>query len=99
MQASTIKQLRDFKESQLKAVQIHSYEELRCTNFAEQKAAFISSALNRTKRCIVLDRAMSTNANEDECLITDPKEVKKATIKHFRTIASSSQTSFTQDPQ
>src|SRR3954452_14421457 len=86
---NTIKQLRDFKENQIKAARIRSYEELRCTNFAEQKAAFISSALNRSKRCIVLDRAMSINANGDECLITDPKEVKKTTIKHFKTIAGS----------
>ena len=62
---NTLKQLRDFKENQLKADQIKSYEELRCTNFAEQKAAFISSALNRTKRCIVLNRAMFVNATSD----------------------------------
>src|SRR3954449_6786020 len=86
---NTLKQLRDFKENQLKAARIRSYEEIRCTNFAEHKAAFISSALNRTKRCIVLDRAMSTDINGTECLLTDPRQVKEAVIKHYKTFAGS----------
>src|SRR5207237_7523534 len=63
------------------------FEELRCTNFAEHKAAFIASALNRSKRSIILDRAMYVNGNNNEILLTDPAEVKQAAVKHFKTIA------------
>src|SRR5438270_5920287 len=66
---------------------IKEFEDDRCANFAANKAAFIASSLNRSKRCIVLDRAMSTNHNQERVLVTDPVEVKKIAAEHFRTIA------------
>jgi hypothetical protein len=86
---NTIKKLRDFKESQLKATRIRSYKQIRCSNFANHKATFISSALNRSKRAIILDRAMITNNEGEQILIVDPDNVKTATNLHFKTIAGS----------
>src|SRR3954463_8191112 len=44
---------------------IKEYEKSRCANYAANKAAFIASSLNKTKRSIILDRAMNThNINE-----------------------------------
>jgi hypothetical protein len=86
---NTIKKLRDFKESQLMAARIHSYEQIRCSNFADHKATFISSTLNRSKRAIILDRAMITNNKGEQILVVDPEGVKAATNLHFKTIAGS----------
>ena len=66
---------------------IQEYEDQRCANYAVDKAAFIASSLNRTKRCIVLDRAMTTNQVNEQILVTDPTDIKKA-AEHFRTIVS-----------
>src|SRR3954451_1207580 len=66
---------------------IKEYEDNRCANYAVNKAAFIASSLNRSKRAIVLDRAMHTNANNELTLETDPIKVKEITNNHFCTIA------------
>jgi hypothetical protein len=84
---NAIKQLRSFKEDTLKQKSIATFEDLRCTNYSENKAAFIASSLNKTKRCIVLDRAMSVNSDGSECLLTEPMQVKTAATSHFQTIA------------
>jgi hypothetical protein len=55
---------------------IKDYENTRCENYASNKAAFISSALNRTKHSIVLDRAMISLPNGDFSLTVDPSKVK-----------------------
>src|SRR4051794_32125659 len=65
---------------------IKEYEDNRCANYAVNKATFIASSLNRSKRAIVLDRAMFTNANNETILETDPVKVKELTNNYFRTI-------------
>jgi len=95
---NTLQAVRITKENIIKTERIKFYENLRCTNFAEHKAAFIASALNRSKRCIVLDRAMGLNEEGAEILLTEPSLVKSAAINHFKTIAGSPPpTTFTVD--
>src|SRR5581483_8041441 len=84
---NSLRAIRIVKENNNKAERIKYYEDLRCTNFAEHKAAFIASALNRSKRSIILDRAMCVDEFDNEKLLTDPTEVKLAAIEHFKTIA------------
>ena len=84
---NTLRLQRNIIEQQLKESLIKQYEEQRCSNFAVDKAAFIASSLNRTKRSIVLDRAMSINDAGQEVLLTNEPQVKVATISHFQTIA------------
>src|SRR5688572_7054458 len=74
-------------EQQHKSSIIQAYSDQRCTNFATNKAAFIASSLSRTKRCIVLDRVMITNSNNESQLITDPGKIKEVANLHFQTIA------------
>jgi hypothetical protein len=75
------------KENILTAERIQSFELLRCTNFATHKAAFIASSLNRTKRCIILDRAMAKSASNEDVLITDPAQIKLLAASHFQSVA------------
>src|SRR5438309_9024475 len=84
---NSLRAIRIIKENSIKSERIKYYEDLRCTNFAEHKAAFIASALNRSKRSIILDRAMHVNDNNEEILLTNPTEVKEAAANHFKTIA------------
>src|SRR5436305_2223386 len=65
------------------------YTDARCTNFAKNKAAFIASSLNKTRRCIVLNRVMSFNSSGQASLITDPIRIKQIANLHYQTIASS----------
>src|SRR3954471_7219023 len=65
------------------------YANTRCTNFAENKAAFIASSLSRTRRSIVLDRVMSPDSSGQMSLITDPSKIKMIANKHYQTIAGS----------
>ena len=58
---NTLRIIRKDYESCLTMARIRLFEELRCENYATNKAAFIASALNRTKRSIVLDRAIGIN--------------------------------------
>src|SRR5579871_828880 len=55
---SLVRQRCDLMESQARSDRIKFFEELRCDNFLHNKTAFISSSLGRSKRCIVLNRAM-----------------------------------------
>src|SRR3954471_11511119 len=66
---------------------IKEYEDNRCANYAVNKATFIASSLNRSRRAIVLDRAISTNANNETFLETDLVKVKEITNNHFCTVA------------
>jgi hypothetical protein len=67
---------RIFLEKQHTNQIIKEYENTRCENYASNKAAFISSALNRTKCSIVLDRAVILLPNGDLSLTLDPTKVK-----------------------
>ena len=58
-----IRIMRNQKENDLKCQNIQYYETLRCDNYMLQKTKFIASALNRSKRSIILDRAMSISPN------------------------------------
>src|SRR3989440_4618957 len=69
-----------------KAKLIAEYEESRCADYAVNKAAFIASSLNKSKRSIVLDRAMNVN-NKETVLETAPHKVKTLANNHFRTVA------------
>jgi Reverse transcriptase (RNA-dependent DNA polymerase) len=67
---------------------IRLYEDNRCTNYADNKSAFINSSLNRSKRSIVLDRAMYTNGNQEIALETEPHKVKQLAKEHFKNVVS-----------
>src|SRR5947209_10108690 len=84
---NTLRQLRDALESSDTKQRIEHFESLRCTNFASFKSSFIASALSRSKRCIVLDRAMHTDTHGNTSLITDAAELKEITAAHFKNIA------------
>ena len=81
--------LRSIKEAEQTKIDIKNYETLRNINYSKDKSAFIASSLNKSKRSIVLDRAMITSpsAPNDFTLVTDPDGVKQAANEHFRTIA------------
>jgi hypothetical protein len=84
---NTLRLIRDSLESKEKRQRIEFFESLRCENFATLKSAFIASALSRSKRSIVLDRAMHTDANNNTTLITEPTALKKVVADHFKFIA------------
>src|SRR5581483_3544920 len=84
---NSLRAIRIVKENNNKAERIKYYEDLCCINFAEHKAAFIALALNKSKRSIILDRAMCVDEFNNEKLLTDPTDVKQAAIEHFKTIA------------
>ena len=46
--------------------------------------------LNRSKYCIVLDKAIGIDTNEYETLFIKPNKVKSIAIKHFKFIAGNS---------
>src|SRR5215468_6888461 len=78
-----IRSCRSDREVQLTRQQIEYYENLRCDNFATDKKAFISSALNRSKRSIILDRAMGLAPDGSETLLTEPADIKTRVNNHF----------------
>src|SRR3954463_2451986 len=80
---------RSLLEAQHKEQIVKAYANARCTNFAENKATFIASSLNRTRRCIVLDRVMSLDPSGQASLVTDPVKIKQIANSHYQTIASS----------
>src|SRR5436189_4688135 len=77
---------RLLKEASYTRELIAEYEDERCANYAVDKAAFISSSLNRSKRSIVLDRAMSGSQN-NVTLETDPIKVEQLANDHFKSVA------------
>src|SRR5437763_6546723 len=66
--------------------QIRYYTELRCQNYTTDQVAFISSALEREKRKIILDRVLVQRNGQDHFL-TDASEIKKEVALHFQTAA------------
>src|SRR3954452_16411280 len=66
---------------------IKEYEKTRCANYAADKAAFITLSLNKSKRSIVLDRAMNTHNASGHTLETESVRVKEPANEHFKTIA------------
>src|SRR6266498_120223 len=71
------------REWQLEQIQLHA--ETRCIHLKEHTGHFIDSSLNRSKRKIDLDRVLIEKAGEPPRLLTEPAEIKQATIDHFRT--------------
>jgi len=55
---NTVKSKRMLLEKAHQTQMIKAYTDLRCQNFATNKAAFIASSLSSTKRSITLDRVM-----------------------------------------
>ena len=74
---------RSLLEAQHKEKMIKAYADARCTNFAKNKATFIASSLNKTRRCIVLDRVMSLDSSGQTSLITDPARIKQIANLHY----------------
>jgi len=74
-------------EAEHKSIIIKAYENARCSNFAFNKAAFIASSLNHSRKSIVLDRVLTTDSQGVSTLVTDPIKIKQVTNDHFRTIA------------
>src|SRR5436305_3795234 len=66
---------------------IAEYEESRCADYTVNKVAFIVSSLSKSKRSIILDRAMNVNNNNETVLETAPHKVKTLANNHFRTVA------------
>src|SRR3990170_473844 len=69
--------------------QMKRYINKRCKDFSDNPKIMISSLLERKKRIINLDRVMIQNAQNRQELLTDPEDVKTATIDHFQNIAGS----------
>src|SRR4051795_11099822 len=67
---------RTLLETSYNELLIKEYEDNRCANYAVNKATFIASSLNRSRRAIVLNRAMYLNTNNELTLETDPIKVK-----------------------
>src|SRR5436305_13207114 len=76
---------RLLKEASYTKELIAEYEDERCANYVVNKSAFISSSLNRSKRSIVLNRAMSDSQN-NVTLETDPIKVKQLANDHFKSV-------------
>jgi len=78
------------EELTLKDANIKKFAEQRCENFSTNKASFITSTLDRSKRTIILDRILvdrpdpDTSSTTITSLLTDPKEIKTAVNEHFR---------------
>ena len=70
-------------EAQHKEKMVKAYADARCTNFAKNKAAFITFSLNKTQRCIVLDQVMSLDSTGQPFLITDPVRIKQIANLHY----------------
>jgi hypothetical protein len=62
----------------------------RNENFYENKGKFISSSLNRERRCIVLDRVLVVDVPGCPKLLVAPEEIKAAAISHFQNVVGPS---------
>ncbi|PKY52857.1 hypothetical protein RhiirA4_425607 [Rhizophagus irregularis] len=62
----------------------------RNKNFYENKGKFISSSLNRERRCIVLDRVLVIDLPDSPKLLVAPEEIKAAAITHFQNVVGPS---------
>ncbi|CAB4435485.1 unnamed protein product [Rhizophagus irregularis] len=61
--------------------------------FYENKGKFISSSLNRERRCIVLDRVLVVDISDGPKLLVAPEEIKAAAITHFQNVVEQFQES------
>ncbi|CAB4431602.1 unnamed protein product [Rhizophagus irregularis] len=66
----------------------------RNENFYENKGKFISSSLNRERRCIVLDRVLVVGSPDSPKLLVAPEEIKAAAITHFQNVVGPSVSPF-----
>src|SRR3954454_23107923 len=82
-----VRMQRSFLETSYNNELIKEYEKTRCANYVADKAAFIASSLNKSKRSIVLDRAMNTHNTNEHTLETESVRVKELANEHFKTIA------------
>ncbi|PKY62095.1 hypothetical protein RhiirA4_432288, partial [Rhizophagus irregularis] len=62
----------------------------RNENFYENKGKFITSSLNKERRCIVLDRVLVVDLPESPKLLVAPEEIKAAAITHFQNVVGPS---------
>jgi hypothetical protein len=84
---NTVKAHRDCLEKVHRDQRIKEFESIRCSNYADNKSAFIASSLNKSKRSIILDKAMDIRQDGSEVLLTEPSLVKSKAIDHFQTFA------------
>ncbi|CAB4431759.1 unnamed protein product [Rhizophagus irregularis] len=66
----------------------------RNENFYDNKGKFISSSLNRERRCIVLDRVLVVDISNGPKLLVAPEEIKAAAITHFQNVVGPSVSPF-----
>ncbi|GET56194.1 RNA-directed DNA polymerase from mobile element jockey-like [Rhizophagus irregularis DAOM 181602=DAOM 197198] len=66
---------------------VEYYTALRDEHFSNSLGTFIDSALSVEKRSIVLDRVLVV-LDSTPTLLTDPSDIKQATISHFQSIVS-----------
>ncbi|SRR6266498_2481199 len=62
---------------------IISHTKQRCLNYQDNPKTIIDSLLNRSKRVIKLNRLIIKDNFDNKMLITDPTQIKSATIYHF----------------
>ena len=55
----------------------------RCQNYQDNPKAMLDSLLNRSKKVIRLDRLVVKDSHGDQILLTEPDDIKQATIHHF----------------
>src|SRR5436190_13497251 len=84
---NSLQQTKKVIERDHNRILIKAYSDNRCNNFAFNKAAFIASSLNCTRRSIVLDQILISDDNGNSSLTTDPIRIKEAAIQHFKYIA------------
>ncbi|CAB4431670.1 unnamed protein product [Rhizophagus irregularis] len=77
-----------------KSASIKSAVAERNENFYENKGKFISSSLNRERRCIVLDRVLVVDLPDSPKLLVAPEEIKVAAITHFQNVVGPSVSPF-----
>ncbi|PKY56800.1 hypothetical protein RhiirA4_428511, partial [Rhizophagus irregularis] len=77
-----------------KTVSMKSAIAERNINFYENKGKFISSSLNRERRCIVLDCVLVVDLPDCPKLLVAPEEIKAAAITHFQNVVGPSVSPF-----
>ncbi|PKY60690.1 hypothetical protein RhiirA4_484664, partial [Rhizophagus irregularis] len=82
-------ELAKFKTASMKSAVAERNE-----NFYENKGKFISSSLNRERRCIVLDRVLVVDVPDSPKLLVAPEEIKAAAITHFQNVVGPSVSPF-----
>jgi hypothetical protein len=72
------------RQHQIDSIKLHT--EQRDANFIDNKQQFLSSALNREFRCIVLDQVLtfSDPPSSTPHLLLCPEDIKQAAVHHFQ---------------